>query len=473
MPITKLETEIGGRVLSIEHGRVAGLADGAVMVRYGDTIVLATVVTSEEPREGIDFFPLQVEYEEKMYAAGKIPGGFIKREGRPTENAILTARLTDRPLRPLFPKDYRNDVQVVLTVLAADQMNDPAVCAIVGASAALSISDIPFNGPVGAVRVGLIQGEIVVNPTMPELAYSDLDLMVAGTADSILMVEAGAREVPEATILEALEAAHEEIKRICALETELQQASAKPKREFVPPQVPDEVVKAVTEYLGSRLEETIFDPDKATREDSTRDLRKEVLAHFAETYDKKLVAKVFGSLEKETVRRNILEQSRRPDGRTRTQIRPVTCEVGVIPRVHGSALFTRGQTQVLSIATLGTEADEQRTDSIGLDAPKRYIHHYNFPPFSVGEVRPMRGPGRRDIGHGALAERAVRIMAPEVDDFPYVIRLVSETLESNGSSSMGSICGSTLALMDAGVPIKAPVAGVAMGLMTEGDRYAV
>src|SRR5215207_9793319 len=466
MPITKLETEIGGRVLSIEHGRVAGLADGAVMVRYGDTIVLATVVTSEEPREGIDFFPLQVEFEEKMYAAGKIPGGFIKREGRPTENAILTARLTDRPLRPLFPKDYRNDVQVVLTVLSADQMNDPAICAINGASAALSISDIPF--------FGLIGDEIVVNPTMPEMAYSDLDLMVAGTADSILMVEAGAREVPEATILEALEAADDEIKRICALQIELQQAAGKPKREFVPPEVPAEVVKAVTEHLGSRLEETIFDPDKATREDSTRDLRKEVLAHFAETYDKKLVAKVFGSLEKETVRRNILEQSRRPDGRSLTQIRPVTCEVGVIPRVHGSALFTRGQTQVLSIATLGTEADEQRTDSIGLDAPKRYIHHYNFPPFSVGETRPMRGPSRRDIGHGALVERVLVSVVPSKPDFPGTMRIVAETLESNGTSSMGSTCGSTLALMDAGVPISAPVSGVAMGLITDADgKYAV
>jgi polyribonucleotide nucleotidyltransferase len=466
--------ELAGRTLTLETGRMAKQAGGAVLVTYGETCVLATATTSDEPREGIDFFPLQVEFEEKMYAAGKIPGGFIKREGRPTENAILTARLTDRPLRPLFPKDYRNDVQVIVTVLSADQINDPAICSIIGASAATTISDIPFYGPVGGVRVGLIGGEVVVNPTMSEMAYSDLDLMVAGTADAILMVEAGAKEVPEATILEALEAAHEEIRRICDLQLQLQQAAGKTKREFVSPPVPEEVVTAVTEHIGSRLEETIFDPDKATREDSTRELRREVVKHFAETYDAKLVAKVFGALEKETVRRNILEQSRRPDGRSLTQIRPVTCEVGVIPRVHGSALFTRGQTQILSIATLGTEADEQRTDSIGLDEPKRYMHHYNFPPFSVGETRPMRGPGRRDIGHGALAERGLVAVLPAKPDFPYTMRVVSETLESNGSSSMGSTCGSTLALMDAGVPISAPVSGVAMGLITDADgRYAV
>jgi polyribonucleotide nucleotidyltransferase len=466
--------ELAGRTLTLETGRMAKQAGGAVLVTYGETVVLATSTTSDEPREGIDFFPLQVEFEEKMYAAGKIPGGFIKREGRPTENAILTARLTDRPLRPLFPKDYRNDVQIVLTVLSADQVNDPAICAIIGASAATTISDIPFYGPVAGVRVGLIGGEIVVNPTMSEMAFSDLDLMVAGTADAILMVEAGAKEVPEKTILEALEAAHAEIKHICDLQLQLQQAAGKPKREFVPPVVSEEAVTAITTFIGSRLEETIFDPDKATREDSTRDLRREVVKHFADTYDSKTVSKVFGALEKETVRSNILEKSRRPDGRSLTDIRPVTCEVGVIPRVHGSALFTRGQTQVLSIATLGTEADEQRTDSIGLDEPKRYMHHYNFPPFSVGETRPMRGPGRRDIGHGALVERALVAVLPAKPDFPYTMRVVSETLESNGSSSMGSTCGSTLALMDAGVPISAPVSGVAMGLITDADgRYAV
>ncbi|MGE3912631.1 MAG: polyribonucleotide nucleotidyltransferase, partial [Chloroflexota bacterium] len=474
MAVSSYSMDLAGRKLTLETGRMAGLAGGAVLVTYGETVVLATGTTSDEPREGIDFFPLSVEFEEKMYAAGKIPGGFIKREGRPTENAILTARLTDRPLRPLFPKDYRNDVQVVVTVLAADQVNDPSILSIIGASAALTISDIPFYGPVAGVRVGLIGGEIVINPTMSEMAYSDLDLVVAGTADAILMVEAGAKEVPEAIILEALEAAHEEIRRVCDLQLELQKAAGKPKREFIAPKVDPEIVQAITNYVGGRLEETIYDPDKATREDSTKELRREVIKHFADTYDGKTISKVFGSLEKETVRRNILEHSRRPDGRTRTQIRPVTCEVGVLPRVHGSALFTRGQTQVLSIATLGTEADEQRTDSIGLDDTKRYMHHYNFPPFSVGETRPMRGPGRRDIGHGALAERGLMAVLPAKPDFPYTVRVVSEVLSSNGSSSMGSTCGSTLALMDAGVPITAPVSGVAMGLITgEDGSYAI
>jgi len=465
--------ELAGRTLTLETGRLAGLAGGAVLVTYGETVVLAAATSSEEPREGIDFFPLQVEYEEKMYAAGKIPGGFIKREGRPTETAILTARLTDRPLRPLFPKDYRNDVQVIITVLSADQVNDPSMCAIIGGSAALTISDIPFYGPVGAVRVGLIGGEIVINPTMSEMAYSDLDLVVAGTSDAILMVEAGAKEVPEETVLEALDAAHEEIRRICDLQLELQQMAGKPKREYNAPTIPDEVVAAVTTHVGNRLEETIYDPNKATREDATRELRREVVRHFAELYDPKTVAKVFSALEKETVRRNILQNGKRPDGRGTTEIRPVSCEAGVLPRVHGSALFTRGQTQVLSIATLGTEADEQRTDSIGLDEPKRYIHHYNFPPYSVGETRPMRGPGRRDIGHGALAERALVAVLPTKTEFPYTMRIVSEVVSSNGSTSMGSVCGSTLALMDAGVPITAPVSGIAMGLITSGDNYAI
>jgi polyribonucleotide nucleotidyltransferase len=474
MAVSRYSMEFAGRTLTLETGRMAQLAGGAVLVTYGETVILATATTSDEPREGIDFFPLSVEFEEKMYAAGKIPGGFIKREGRPTENAILTARLTDRPLRPLFPKDYRNDVQVVITVLAADQVNDPSILSIIGASAALSVSDIPFYGPVAGVRVGLIGGEIVINPTMSEMAFSDLDLVVAGTSDAILMVEAGAKEVPEDVILQALEAAHEEIRALCELQAQLQQEAGKPKREFVAPKVSEDVVKAIAEFVGGRLEETIYDPDKASREDSTKGLRREVIKHFADTYDSKTIGKVFGSLEKETVRRNILEKGRRPDGRSLTQIRPVTCEVGVIPRVHGSALFTRGQTQVLSIATLGTESDEQRTDSIGLDAPKRYMHHYNFPPFSVGETRPMRGPGRRDIGHGALAERGLVAVLPLKPDFPYTMRVVSEVLASNGSSSMGSTCGSTLALMDAGVPISAPVSGVAMGLITDAEgHYAI
>ncbi len=476
MSVQRYSLEIGGRTMTLETGRLAKQAGGAVLVTYGETVVLATATSSNEPREGIDFFPLQVEFEEKTYAAGKFPGGFIKREGRPTEQAILTARLTDRPLRPLFPKDYRNEVQVVVTVLSADRVNDPAVCSIIGASAALTISDIPFFGPVGGVRMGYINGELVINPTMPQMAYSDLDLMLAGTADAVLMVEAGANELSEETVLEAIDAGHTAMQEILALQNRMREEVGKPKREFVAPQVPDEVRQAVVSYLGNRLEESIFDPNKATREDAQRDLRKETIASFAETYDPKLVGKVFESLEKETVRRNILEQGRRPDGRDTRTIRPVTCEVGVLPRPHGSALFTRGQTQILSVVTLGTESDAQQIDSIGLDEKKRYIHHYNFPPFSVGETRPMRGPGRREIGHGALAERALIAVLPDATDFPYTVRVVSEALESNGSTAMGSTCGSTLALMDAGVPIKAPVAGVAMGLITStvGDgKYAV
>jgi polyribonucleotide nucleotidyltransferase len=476
MAVSRYSVEIGGRTMTIEHGRVAEQAGGAVLVTYGETVVLATATTSDEPREGIDFFPLQVEFEEKMYAAGKIPGGFIKREGRPTEQAILTARLTDRPLRPLFPKDYRNDVQVVVTVLSADQVNDPALCSIVGASAALTVSDIPFYGPVGGVRIGSIDGELLINPTMVQMADSELDLMLAGTADAVLMVEAGAKELSEEKILEALELGHEAMQGVIAIQNRMREEIGKPKREFVVPQIPDELRRAVAEYLGSRLEETIYDPVKATREDSTRGLRREVIAHFAETYDPKQVGKVFESLEKEAVRRNILEHGRRPDGRDTKTIRPVSCEVHVLPRPHGSALFTRGQTQILSVVTLGTEGDAQQLDSIGLDEPKRYIHHYNFAPFSVGETRPMRGPGRREIGHGALAERALLAVLPSREEFPYTIRIVSETLSSNGSTSMGSTCGSSLALMDAGVPIKAPVAGVAMGLITSGTgdgKYAI
>ncbi len=476
MAVSTYTTDIGGRPMLIEHGRMAGLAGGAVTVTYGETVVLATATTSDEPREGIDFFPLSVEFEERMYAAGKIPGGFIKREGRPTEQAVLTARLTDRPLRPLFPKDYRNDVQIVVTVLSADQENDPAVCSIIGASAALMVSDVPFYGPVGAVRVGYINGEVVINPTMPEMDNSDLDLMLAGTADAILMVEAGANEVPEDVILEALEAGHEAMQEVIELQNRIQREVGKPKREIVASAPAEGIQDAIAQFVGTRLEETIYDPEKSTREDSTRALRREVMAHFAEQYDAKQIGKAFSALEKEIVRRNILEHARRPDGRDTRTIRPVTAEVKILPRAHGSALFTRGQTQVLSVATLGTEADEQRTDSIGLDEPKRYIHHYNFPPYSVGETRQMRGPSRRDIGHGALAERAIMAVLPDKAEFPYTIRIVSDVVSSNGSTSMGSTCGSSLALMDAGVPIKAPVSGVAMGLITSGTgdgKYAI
>src|SRR5215471_11557494 len=454
--------------MSLETGRVAGLADGAVLVTYGETVLLATAVSSTEPREGIDFFPLTVEYEERMYAAGKIPGGFIKREGRPGEQAILAARLTDRPIRPLFPKHYRNDVQVVNLVTSADQENDPALLSIIGASAALHLSSIPFQGPVGAVKMGFIDGKLVVNPTMREMYdLSKLDLTVAGTADAVLMVEAGAHELPEDLVLEAIMTGHRAMQPLIEAQEELRRLAGKPKQETAPPPVDEALKKKLVKRLGKELETAIYNPDKGGREDATHDLRKTIVAEFAEDgADAKEVGKLFESLEKDLVRTQILKKSRRPDGRGPKEIRPISIEVGVLPRAHGSGLFTRGQTQVLSVATLGTEADEQTIDSIGLDEPKRYIHHYNFPPYSVGEARPLRGTSRRDIGHGALAERALIAVLPDQSEFPYVIRVVSDTLSSNGSTSMASTCGSTLALLDAGVPIRASVGGVAMGLVT-------
>src|SRR6202011_4712790 len=419
--------------------------------------------------------------EERMYAAGKIPGGFIKREGRPGEQATLAARLTDRPIRPLFPKYYRNDIQVVNLVMSADQENDPAILSIIGASGALSLSSIPFQGPVAAVKVGYLDGKLVVNPTMRQLHdESLLDLTVAGTRDAVLMVEAGAHELPEDVILEAIMTGHRAMQPIIDAQEKLQKLAGKPKQETAPPPVDEALKKKLVKRLGKELEAAIFSPDKdkAGREDSTRELRKTVTAEFVEQgADPKAISKLFDSLEKELVRSKILKDGKRADGRGPTDIRPISIEVGVLPRAHGSGLFTRGQTQVMSVATLGTESDEQSVDSIGLDEPKRYIHHYNFPPFSVGEARMMRGTSRRDIGHGALAERALTAVLPSEKDFPYVIRVVSETLSSNGSSSMASACGSTLALLDAGVPLKAMVGGVAMGLITEDGtakgKYAI
>jgi polyribonucleotide nucleotidyltransferase len=477
--VHKLDVEIAGRTLSLETGRVAGLADGAVLVTYGETVLLATAVSSPEPREGIDFFPLTVEYEERMYAAGKIPGGFIKREGRPGEQAILSARLTDRPIRPLFPKYYRNDVQIVNLVMSADQVNDPAILSIIGASAALHLSSIPFQGPVAAVKMGYIDGKLVVNPTMRQLYdESELDLTVAGTRDAVLMVEAGAHELPEDLVLEAIMTGHRAMQPLIDAQEKLRELAGKPKQETAPPPVDEELKKKLQKRLERELEEAIYNPDKGGREDATRDLRKAVIAEFTEQgADAKEVSKLFESLEKDLVRTRILNKSKRPDGRGTKDIRPISIEVGVLPRAHGSGLFTRGQTQVMSVATLGTESDEQSIDSIGLDEPKRYIHHYNFPPFSVGEARPLRGVSRRDIGHGALAERALMAVLPSEEDFPYVLRVVSDTLSSNGSTSMASTCGSTLALLDAGVPLKASVAGVAMGLVTEDGsargKYAI
>jgi len=473
------EIELAGRTLRLETGRVAGLADGAVLVTYGDTMLLATAVSSTEPREGIDFFPLTVEYEERMYAAGKIPGGFIKREGRPGEQAVLACRLTDRPIRPLFPKYYRNDVQIVNLVMSADQENDPAILSIIGASAALHLSSIPFQEPVAAVKVGYIDDKLVINPTMRQLHdESLLDLTVAGTKDAVLMVEAGVHELPEDLVLEAIMAGHRAMQPLIEAQEKLRKATGKPKQAATPPPVDEDLKKKLTKRLGKELDKAIYNPDKGGREDATRELRKAVLLEFAEQgADLKAVGKLFETLEKDLVRSKILKDGKRPDGRGTKDIRPISVDVGVVPRAHGSGLFTRGQTQVLSVATLGTEADEQSVDSIGLDEPKRYMHHYNFPPFSVGEARPLRGTSRRDIGHGALAERALVAVLPDEAEFPYVIRVVSDTLSSNGSTSMASACGSTLALLDAGVPIKAPVAGVAMGLVTEDGsakgKYAI
>ncbi len=479
MAVHKIDIEIAGRKLTLETGRVAGLADGAVLVTYGETVLLATAVSSVDPREGIDFFPLTVEYEERMYAAGKIPGGFIKREGRPGEQAILTARLTDRPIRPLFPKYYRNDVQIVNMVMSADQANDPAMLSIIGASAALHLSSIPFQGPVAAVKMGLIDGKLVVNPTMRDMYdLSELDLTVAGTADAVLMVEAGASELPEDLVLEAIMTGHRAMQPLIEAQEELRRLAGKPKQETAPPPVDEALKKKLVKRLGKELEAAIYNPDKGGREDATRDLRHTVTAEFAEAgSDPKEVGKLFESIEKDLVRTKILKDGKRPDGRGTKDIRPISIEVGVLPRAHGSGLFTRGQTQVMSVATLGTDSDEQSIDSIGLDEPKRYIHHYNFPPFSVGEARPLRGTSRRDIGHGALAERALVAVLPSEQEFPYVIRVVSDTLSSNGSTSMASTCGSTLALLDAGVPLKASVGGVAMGLVTQDGtakgKYAI
>jgi polyribonucleotide nucleotidyltransferase len=469
----RFETTFGGRKLILATGKIAEQADGAVLVRYGDTIVLATAVGSHEPRPGVDFFPLTVDYEERLYAAGKIPGAFLRREGRPSEAAILTSRLTDRPLRPLFPKGYRNDVQVVVTCLSADQENEPDILAIIGASAALHISDIPFFGPIGGVRIGLLDDQFVVNPLASQAAQSKLDLKLAGTRDAVMMVECGASQISEARILEALRFAHEQIQPVLALQEEMRAALGKPKREVVSYQPAADVRRDVEAYLADKIGPAIETNDKSEREKRLQEVRDELVAKFAETYSDSDIMSVFDDTEKRYVRNRILEHGVRPDGRDLVTVRPISCAVGLLPRTHGSGLFSRGQTQVLSIATLGSVGDEQKIDTLSLNESKRYMHHYNMPPFSTGEARPMRSPGRREIGHGALAERALVSVLPPEEDFPYTIRVVSEVLSSNGSTSMASVCGSTLALMDAGVPITAPVAGIAMGLIKEGEKTAV
>jgi polyribonucleotide nucleotidyltransferase len=472
--VTK-NVEVADKRLSIETGRVAEQANGAVVLRQGDSVVLSTAVMAKEPREGIDWFPLTCDYEEKLYAAGKIPGAFMRREGRPSEAAILASRLTDRPLRPLFPDGFRLDVQVVSTVLSVDQENDPTILSINGASTALVISDIPFAGPVGAVRMGHLDGRLIVNPPMSRIGESELDLVVAGTADAILMVEAGAKGVTEQVVLEALEMAHEAIKQVCAAQLDLQREVGKPKHEYIPPQYPEQIVEVVSEYLALRLDGAAFNPDKAAREAAVDELRKRTIAELGERFPEfaDILGKLFDKKLKDRVRQRIVEEGVRPDGRGLKDVRNITVEVGVLPRTHGSGLFTRGQTQALTIATLGSMSDQQKLDGLSPDEFKRYMHHYNFPPFSVGEARPLRGPGRREIGHGALAERALLAVVPPVEEWPYTMRLVSEILSSNGSTSMAAVCGSTLSLMDAGVPIKAPVAGIAMGLVTREGKFAV
>ena len=480
--VTRVQDEIAGRTLTMETGLIAQQADGAAVVRYGDSIVLTTVVGEREPNASVGFFPLTVDYEERMYAAGKIPGGFIKREGRPTEAATLAARLTDRPIRPLFPKGYKAEVQVITTVMSADQENDPDTLSIIGASAALTLSQIPWDGPIGAVRIGYIDGQIVVNPTSSSLEESQLDMVVAGTGDAIMMVEGEAAQVPEDVLVAGIERAHEEIKRIVDLQLELQRQAGKEKWPFSAPPADEALDTRVRAFLGNRLREAINNPTKVLRLEGTSNLKHELIAHLASPGDdddapaeSADIAEAFEAILKEEVRSSILGEGIRPDGRRTDEIRPIWIETGYLPRTHGSAIFTRGQTQVITTVTLGSTAEEQRLDSIGPEERKRYIHHYNFPPFSVGEVRRLRGTSRRDIGHGALAERALIAVIPDAEEFPYTMRLVSEVVSSNGSTSMASVCGSTLALMDAGVPIDAAVAGIAMGLVTRAEtgRYAI
>ncbi len=473
--IQRYELDLAGRTLSIVTGKVAGQANGAVTAQYGETIVLATAVASKDPRPGTDFFPLTVDYEERLYAAGKIPGSrYMKREGRPTDEGILTCRLIDRPLRPLFPKGFRNDVQVVITTLSADVENPPDILGIVAASAAVSISDIPFAGPVGAVRMGYVNEQLVVNPTEQQLAESRLDLTVAGTKRAVLMVEAGADSVPEALLLDAIKLAHARIVEICELQERLVATAGKPKREFALHSIAKEIETGVAAVLQEQKSKRIAFSDKDDYASAISAYKAAAVAALPEALPAE-VSEAFEGALKKTVREQILTDRVRTDGRGPEEIREITCEVGLLPRTHGSGLFTRGQTQALTIATLGSGADEQVLRTLGPEETKRYIHQYNMPGFASGEVKRVGSPGRREIGHGALAERALLSVIPPQDKFPYTIRVVSEILSSNGSTSMASVCGSTLALMDAGVPITAPVAGVAMGLITSDDnsRHAV
>ena len=461
------KTAIGGKLLELEIGKVCELANGQVMVRYGDTVVNVTACASKEPRPDIDFFPLSCDYEEKMYAAGKIPGGFIKREGRPSERAILCSRLMDRPLRPLFPKGFYNDVQVVATVMSMDYDCPSDIAAMIGSSVALAISDIPWDGPTGSVKVGMVDGEFIINPSLAQREQSTIDMTVAGTKNAIMMVEAGAQEVPEDVMLDAIMFAHEEIKKIVAFIDQIVEEVGKPKMDIELYKVPEDIDAAVREYAVDKMRAAIQTYDKMERLDNMDAVEAETKEHFEEIYpdNAKDIGNVLYQITKEQVRSMILDDGIRPDNRKHDEIRPIWIDNGILPRTHGSGLFKRGQTQVLSIATLGLLSEKQTIDGITEQTEKRYMHHYNFPPYSVGEAGRMKSPGRREIGHGALAERALIPVLPSEEEFPYAIRVVSEVLSSNGSTSMGSTCGSCLALMDAGVPIKAPVAGIAMGLI--------
>lgn len=467
--------ELGGRMLTMEIGKIAKQANGAVLVRYGDTAVVVAATGTKTPREGVDFFPLTVDFEEKMYAVGKIPGGFIKREGRPAETAILTSRLIDRPIRPMFPEGYHNDVQIVATAVSVDPDNAPDIPAMIGASCALSISDIPFEGPIAGVRVGMIDGQYIINPTIEQAKVSRLNLAVAGTKDAILMVEAGAKEISEDEMLDAIWFGHEEIKKLVEWQEKIMAEVGKPKMEVPVYEPPAELAAEIEAYGAEQLKAALMDANKLEREENVARIKAEIADAFMEKYpdNAKDVAYITQKLVKKIVRRTISVDKIRPDGRALDEVRPVTCEVGLLARPHGSALFTRGQTQILNVLALAPLSEAQSLDGLGVELTKRYIHHYNFPPYSVGETKPLRSPGRREIGHGALAERALLPVIPSEEEFPYAIRLVSETLESNGSSSMGSVCASTLSLMDAGVPIKAPVAGVAMGLVKDGDYFTI
>jgi len=468
------ERVIAGKTLSIQVGKFAQQANGAVTVQYGNTVVLVTACTSSEPREGIDFVPLTVDYEERLYAAGKIPGSFIRREGRPTEEAIITDRLIDRSLRPLLSKEFHNDVQVVATVLSVDQENDPDICALIGASAALTLSDIPFFGPISAIHVGYIDDALVVNPTLPQMDDSLLDLIVASSKENVVMVEAGAREVSEEILLEAIKLGHEANQELIKLQEELQRTYSKAKVEVEHKELAPELSSQIASILGEKLSQVLEEPGKLQRDKALTSIKEETRSKLVDSFSEDEINFAFGTQLRAAVREKILQTKRHLDGRQAKEIRPISCEVGILPRTHGSGLFARGETQVLTITTLGSRSREQLLDGLGLEETKRFMHHYNFPPFSTGEVKRIGTTGRREIGHGALVERAIAPVLPSEDDFPYTLRLVSEVVSSYGSTSMASACAATLSLMDAGVPIKAPVAGIAMGLVTgKDDGYVV